>query len=689
MNKQVAMNNKCLLRSCTQPWRLEKAQSARYANAAIQAKSAYADSRKTRNLKPAQASFVCVAATSSRLVLTIATLVLSLPIPISAYAVEVAQVPGTNVPNLPPPRDVVPPPSPPPQPQEVPAPSRSPQDLLPTQPPQQPQQEFPAVVPDKFFVTKFEFIGGTQGKGSTVFKDEELLRAIEVFLYTSDSSEQLDEKSKCDLVNKLEKQPPPRKLPRTENDPPVELTFAQLLEARSAITQLYICKEYITSGALIPEQTLSPGGGVVKIQIVEGTLEDFKITGTRRLKQSYIRRRLAEARKTPLKRDRLLQALQLLLQQNPRIDSLSAELAAGTRFGTNVLEVKVDESRTFHGQIILDNSRSPSVGSFQRSVRLWQDNVLGIGDTVNLFYANTDGSNEVDVSYTIPLTPQNTTLTFSYGHTSNDIIEEPFNELDIISESNRYLITLRHPIIQTPTQEFAVGVTGSHQKTQTFLGYQDIGAYPISPGADSEGRTRITAVRFFQEWTQRGNTSVLALRSQFSFGIGALGATINDVGPDSTFFAWRGQAQWVRSFPSDMLFVLRGDVQMADQRLVSLEQFGVGGIASVRGYRQDQILTDNGAFGSIELRVPILRIREARSFLYFIPFVDVGTGWNNFEGADPDPSWLASVGFGLRFQMSDRLDARVDWGIPLISADSNDRTLQENGLYFSVIWNPF
>lgn len=672
------MHNKLFLAFCTQPWRLEIAP--------IQAKSAYADLGKTKGWN-VQAGLVCVAATSSYLLLTIMTLALSLPISISAYAVEVAQVPTLNTPsaqnlpqNLPPPRDVLPPP-PPPQPLPVPSPAPPPEDLLPpTQPHLQPQESVPEI-PAKFFVTKFQF------EGSTVFKDEELLRAMEVALY---SPEPLDEKSRCEkLSGPSEPQSLQTKLPRREKPSVVELTFAQLLEARSAITQLYICKEYITSGAVIPEQTLPPGGGAVKIQIVEGGLEGIKVTGTRRLNRNYIRSRLTRATRTPLKRDRLLEALQLL-QLNPRIDNLSAELSAGSRFGTNLLEVKVDEARTFHGPINFDNSRSPSVGSFQRSAQLREENLFGIGDTISLFYANTEGSDEIDVSYTLPLTPQDTTLTFNYGHTSNNVIEEPFNALDIVSDSDEYQLSLRHPLIQTPRKEFALGLTASHQRSQTFLGFEDTGAFPLSPGADDEGRTRICALRFFQEWTQRGDREVLALRSQFSFGLDILDATINDVGPDSEFFAWRGQGQWVRLLAPDMLLVLRGDVQLADQRLVSLQQFGVGGLASVRGYRQDQLLTDNGAFGSIELRLPILRAPEAQSLLQFIPFFDVGTGWNNFEGA-PDPSTLVSVGFGLRYQLSDRLDARLDWGIPLISADSddNEETLQENGLYFSVLWNPF
>lgn len=623
---------------------------------------------------------------NSWFLLPIVTLALSVPVSFSIHGAGLAQAPRLNAPsaqnlppNLPPPRDVIPPPPPTPQPQPIPSPPPSPEQLLPT-PPQQPQEESVPSVPATFFVTKFQFLF----EESKVFTDEQLLQAMEVVL---NGSEALDEKSQCQELSS-----PPEtqtlKLPRDETDPPVELSFAQLLQARSAITQLYICQGYITSGAIVPEQNLPPGGGVVKIQLVEGTLEGIKVTGTRRLNRSYIRSRLARADKKPLNRDRLLEALQIL-QLNPRIDNLSSELSAGSRFGTNLLEVNVNEANTFHGQINLDNSRSPSVGSFQRSVQLSEHNLTGNGDVISLSYANTDGSDEINFNYILPLSARDTTLSFNYGFTSNNVIEEPFNELDILSESHRYQLSLRHPFIKTPTKEFALGLALSHEQAQTFLGIEDIGGFPLSPGADDNGRTRISTLRFFQEWTQRGDRSVLALRSQFSLGLNIFDATINDVAPDSEFFAWRGQAQWVRSLAPNMLLVLRGDVQLADRRLVSLEQFGVGGLASVRGYRQDQLLTDNGAFGSVELRVPVLRIREAQALLQIVPFFDVGTGWNNFEGADPDPSTLVSVGLGLRFQMSDRLNARFDWGIPLVSADSSDRTLQEQGLYFSVLWNAF
>jgi hemolysin activation/secretion protein len=626
-----------------------------------------------------------------KFILTLAALGFSLPIQMRANAVETVPVPRTdllaqtNVPqNLPPPQDVLPSPSSPPELPTIPSAPTSPDNLLPTPTPNLPQQTDPKV-PIKLLVNKFQF------RGSSVFKDEEkLLQAIEVFLF-EESSNLLNEQAKCDRLKQLHQQPPPRKLPRSESDSPVELTFAQLLEARSAISQLYLCNGYITSGAIIPagqELPPLPQAGAVNIEIVEGSLEDIQVIGNRRLSKNYIRSRLARGSEKPLNREKLLEALQLL-QLNPRIENLSAELAAGTRIGQNLLVVRVEEARTFNAQVLLDNNRSPAVGSFQRSAQLQEANLLGVGDTLSVAYANTDGSNEVNLSYSLPLTPEETTLTFNYGRGWSNIIEKPFDRLDISSNSENYQLTLRHPVIRNPRQELALEIALSHQQTQTSIGLDNLGPFPISPGADDEGRTRISALRFSQQWTDRGDRSVFALRSQFSLGLNILGATNQEVAPDSNFFAWRGQAQWVRLLAKNTLLVLRGDLQLADRRLLSLEQFRLGGQASVRGFRQDALLADNGFFGSAEIRLPIKTFPEIQGLLQVTPFIDVGTAWNNFEGLDPKPNPLLSAGLGLRFQMGDRLNARLDWGIPLVSIDSDKKTLQEQGVYFSLLWSFF
>lgn len=120
------------------------------------------------------------------------------------------------------------------------------------------------------------------------------------------------------------------------------ISIAELFQIRSEITKLYVDKGYITSGAYIPPQKLQDG--VIEIRVLEGTLEEIKVNGTRRLKPGYVRSRLEIATRKPLNRDRLLEALQIL-QLNPLIQNLSAELAAGTSPGSSTLEVQIRESK--------------------------------------------------------------------------------------------------------------------------------------------------------------------------------------------------------------------------------------------------------------------------------------------------------------------------------------------------------
>lgn len=462
------------------------------------------------------------------------------------------------------------------------------------------------------------------------------------------------------------------------------ITVSELFAARAAVTQLYVDRGYITSGAFIPPQRLQ--NGIVEIRVIEGKLEEIQITGLRRLNPNYVRSRLAIATRPPLNRSRLLEALQLL-QLNPLIQTISAELTAGTRPGESLLQVNVTEGRTFDAQLLFDNGRSPSVGTDRRQIQLSQANVTGLGDSLSFGYTNTNGSHVFDVDYSLPFNPRNGTLSLSFQTAKSSVIEEPFTPLDIESASRYFEATVRQPISQSPTHEIALGSTLTLRYSKSRLFGGDL-PFPAL-GADSNGVTRLSALRFFQDALWRSPRSVIALRSQFSIGLNAFNATINADAPDSRFFAWRGQAQWVRLLAPDTLLLVRGDMQVADRPLLPFEQFAIGGIDSVRGYRQDLLLTDNGVFASAELRLPIARIPKWNGVLQVTPFAEIGHGWNRGNSNGLKTDTLASVGLGLRLQLSEWLTARFDWGIPLVKVPRQNNTLQERGLYFSIVVSPF
>ncbi|MGD1850055.1 MAG: ShlB/FhaC/HecB family hemolysin secretion/activation protein [Cyanophyceae cyanobacterium] len=533
------------------------------------------------------------------------------------------------------------------RPPEEPSPLPPLDEILP-QDPQTPDPKAP-VQPTGDRPGEAVFIRGYRFEGNTVFSDEELSELLQ------------------DYQNR-------------------ELRFEEVLEARTVITEHYIQAGYTTSGAYVPLQTITDG--TVLLQILEGRLEALEIVGLERLKEGYVRSRLRRSLQAPLNTSRVLEALQLL-QLDPLIENISAELSAGRRPGENLLRVELTEADPWGLELSADNGRSPSVGSTRLQITGSHGNLLGWGDSLELGYTYTQGSDAWDLRYEVPINGMDGSIALRAALNSSEVIEEPFNALDIQAQSQQFDITYRQPIFRKPDRELALGLTLSHLRSETQLLGED---FQLSPGANEDGETRLTTVGLFQEWTQRDTQQVFAVRSQFTWGIDALDATTRRVSPDAEFFSWQGQAQWVRQMGRDSLFLLRGDIQLADRPIVPLEQFSSGGPFSVRGYRQDQLLTDSGFLVSAELRLPIWRVSEADlaggGVLQVIPFFDVGKGWNLGDSPDPDPDVLAGVGVGLRWQQGDFLTIRLDYGVPLTDVDIVRDTWQENGLYFSVQWRP-
>jgi hemolysin activation/secretion protein len=467
------------------------------------------------------------------------------------------------------------------------------------------------------------------------------------------------------------------------------LTFTELLQARSTITQYYIDQGYVTSGAYLPPQTIE--NGIITIKIVEGKLEDIKVSVEGKLNPNYIRDRLALGGQTPLNIPNLVEALQLL-QLNPLIDSISAELTPSPRPGNNILVVKAVTARSFYPSFIVDDGRNPQVGEIRRGFNLAETNLLGIGDKAEFTYFNTDGSDDVEVTYQVPVNVYNGTVEVVFRSLTGEIIEEPLDILEINSDYQKYAFKFRQPIIQTPLQTFSLGLDIDHQKSKTV--YLEGLAFP-SRGADTNGRTHISTVRFSQEWVGRTEQQVLSARSEFDWGIEAFGSTrpfdleVNPDTPYSNYFLWRGQAQWVRLLAPDTLFVIRSDMQLADRPIVSLEQFSLGGLGNVEGYRQNSLLTDNGIFAAMEVRLPVYSIPKNGFLLQVVPFVNYGQGWNSGDDPDPPINELASVGVGLQVQYGSIFNARIDWANRLgKELFQGGESLQDDGIFFTITISP-
>jgi hemolysin activation/secretion protein len=386
-----------------------------------------------------------------------------------------------------------------------------------------------------------------------------------------------------------------------------------------------------------------------------------------------------------------------ILRQNDNIESLNGILKPGNAPGESDLTLFITEKNPIHVGTEFSNSRSPSVGAYRIDLLASDTNLTGNSDALGIRYGLFEGdintlrfsqANDYQVSYELPITKFDTALDLSYTRSSDLVVEAPFAEADISSVTDDIEAAVRQPIYHTPTTELALFSGISSKYNRTFVMGQPIS---FSPGAD-DGKSDVFAIRFGQELTTRRPEDAIALRSTFSVGAGVAGATINHNGqPDSRFFSWLGQFQYVHRLPlgppdsplSDSTIVARLNGQLAGQSLLALEQFSLGGVETVRGYRENEVVRDDGANGQVELHLPLVA-HGGREWLALVPFVDTGYGWD-VHGIGP-PEFLSSAGMGIVLTPTDQIDTRLYYGRAFQHFSEPSYDVQDSGIHFSLTW---
>ncbi len=449
-----------------------------------------------------------------------------------------------------------------------------------------------------------------------------------------------------------------------------------------SITALYLDRGYITSRAVLGEQAIV--NGLVKIQVLEGSLESLEIEGLKRLNKNYVQSRVMLGVKTPLNKNQLEDQLQLL-KSDALLESVEASLRPGSGVGKSILSLRVKESNPIAGNVSIDNYSSPSVGSERFGGGLTYRNVTGLGDELSVAYNRSfpGGSNALDFSYRVPVNAMNGTVQLRVAPSNSKVIEKPFDSLDIFSTTELYEISYRQPLIRTPREEFALSLAFAVQNGRTTISGQPL--VNPSSGTDIDGRGRTRILKFGQDYLKRDTQGAWALRSQFSIGLNAFDAT-NGPEPNGQFFSWLGQVQRVQRLGANQLLIAQGDVQLASDPLLPSQQFVIGGGQSVRGYRQNLRSGDNGVRFSLENRIALQRNAVGNPIFQLAPFLDAGWVWNNSSNPTTlsNETFLASVGLGVIVEPLAGLVLRVDYGIPLIYNSDRRENAQDRGLNFSI-----
>ncbi|MDO9106870.1 MAG: ShlB/FhaC/HecB family hemolysin secretion/activation protein [Methylovulum sp.] len=445
-------------------------------------------------------------------------------------------------------------------------------------------------------------------------------------------------------------------------------TVDDVEKARQTLEAVYKDQGYPTVLVDIPEQDVVEG--LVRLQVLEGTIERLKITGSRYFYLGKIRDKVPAlaAGQVPYM-PKVQEQVGELGEESPD-RQVTPIFRAGTTPGKTEVELRVKDALPLHGSLEMNGRNSESTSRSRLIGSIRYDNLWQSFHSASLQYqVSPENADEVEVwsgTYVLPTGWADTRLAmYGIGISSNTQLGTNVGGLSVVGTGAIYGAHLIKPLpginaynhsltVGFDYKSFNQGITQQGQDQQT----SPISYTPLQIGYDGS-------------WRYPG--ALTSLSSAVHFSVRGIGNDQQEF-EDRRFKASAAYAYFttdlkhVRDLPRDLRLATRASGQVTDSPLISNEQFAVGGQQSVRGYHQTQQLGDDGINLSIELQSPPLKPQDwdfAQNLRAHV-FFDYAYLW--IQDALPlNPTYyqLAGTGAGLRMQLYRHWLGEFDWAYPL------------------------
>ena len=376
------------------------------------------------------------------------------------------------------------------------------------------------------------------------------------------------------------------------------LGTGQLNELLKAVTQRYVDRGYVTSRAYLPQQDLSDGE--LDVLVIEGRLEGLDssaIASERELAMSFPGK-LGE----PLN----LRELEQLVDQLNRLPSRPAqlELVPGTEVGGSRVQLKGEPSKPWHASVSRHNDGDVSTGEQQWGIGLDWDSPLGLADQLSLrggLDAVSDEfrhSDNQSLYYSLPYG----WWTFSYSYSQSYYRSQTEGSgfvFEMDGESRTHALRAERLLHRDSLSKTSVNFGLSHLRTRNYIDSAliDVSSQRLSEtqlGFNHGRRIGSAFVNADIGWQQ----GVGALDAQ-SEGDRLPGEPVARYNKYSLTLSYLQPFQlWGESFSFDSL----ANGQWSEDVLYSPQRISIGGLASVRGFKEQSLSGDSGGYWRNQLR---------------------------------------------------------------------------------------
>ena len=450
-----------------------------------------------------------------------------------------------------------------------------------------------------------------------------------------------------------------------------ELNLAEMNQIAEKITASYRAEGYIIAYAFIPQQEIKEG--VLEIGVIEGKTADITVTGNKSFSSDFIRNHLQMIQKDPSLRQSTLERALLILNEYPSLN-VKASLQSGKEFGETDVTAQVKDSMPISGSLTYDNFGSDVTSKSRLTAEFNIGNLLTSGDY--LMFRGLTGLDRIDlqnlsygrVDYLIPVAYNGTKAGIYY---SNSVYEagEEYAILDIHGKTHVAGIYVTHPLVRTRDTSLDV---------KLGFDYKDIYEYMLNE-TQSQDKIRVVNLgltyNFVDNFSGRNIISFTydqGIRDIFG-GNGDNDRSTSRLNADGGFNKATLDLARIQKLPGYNHFIFRASGQYSNDDLFVAEQFFLGGMSSVRGFKPSSQSGDRGysLSGELYLAPPY---PEAKIFsqnlgdtIKFVLFADHGGVFkNDIQPGEDKVSYMTSIGAGLRLYAGKYFSARMDWAVPRI-----------------------
>lgn len=450
-----------------------------------------------------------------------------------------------------------------------------------------------------------------------------------------------------------------------------EISLLDLQNMVYDITQKYRRDGYILSRAFLPAQSIK--NGVVKVQIVEGYINEVTVTGDPgRIKPML----LAYGAKIAASRPLRLQVIEryLLLANDLSGTNVKAVLTPSpTTPGASELSL-VTQQQFAQGYVYQDNYGTRYLGPQQTTLGGNLNSVFASGDTNSVRIVNTADPNELRFLQLIHAQPLGASgarwsVAGNYTRTNPGFL---LNPLDVIGVSRSVQSDVAYPIIRSRASNLTVHAGANYENDYSTISAQqfyDDHLRTMTAGGSYDFSDRFLGINTMQFDVQHG-FNILGANN---------GGDRSRPQGRSDFTKFNLAMYRLQSLGSRFSALAAVQGQYACSPLLAASQFTFGGPDFGRGYDPAEFSGDDGIAGKAELRMdtqPELRLLQ--TVQYYI-FYDAGKIWNLSPLVPPSQTSANSAGLGTRMNFTRHFAGDFFLAKPLTRPETTLVALGENG----------